>query len=389
MSVTTLLVVGVVVTLVLGFVQVLHLAWIIDWGNKQTEQLGYFGRTETKRQQFRDRLRLHRLLLSPVLVCLARLTSFRFEQSAFNFKGVSGPKGSCSEESFQRAAEYEPQPNDVFVVSQMKSGTTWLQQLVIQVLTRGENSPIDRGATLYSISPWLESTKSVTVEDAPLVQAHRVIKTHLPEGLCPVGGGAKYIYVARHPASCFASCVDFVSSNLGGMAPDLREFERWFTDEGLMWWGSWSTHVAGWWKQAQQNEGVLFVTFEEMRADLPLVARRIASFLDLPELNESELEQIATKCSFEFMKARSTQFEMHPPHVLQADGHFFVSGKSNRFLDTPADVRQRVFERCRAASMESGFPFDRFYGEDAVRTLVPLASDAIPQNDVEPASQMV
>ena len=366
--------------------QTAHLAWIIDWSHKQTERLGYFGKSADERERFRGRLRFHRRLLFPVVSLLAKTSRFRFEQGSFRFREICGPRGTCNEESFQAAADYVPQSEDVFVVSQMKSGTTWLQQLVIQVLSRGENSPIDDGATLYSVSPWIESTKSVSVEAAPMVADHRVIKTHLPVTSYPDSDKARYIYVARHPVSCFASCVDFVAANLGAMAPDLAEFERWFTDENLMWWGTWPTHVAGWWTRAQQKDNVLFVSFEEMRADLGAVAQSIASFLNLPPLSEAELEPIVAKCSFEFMKANSTLFEMHPPHVLQADGKFFVSGKSNRFLDIPEEARERIFVQCRSVAIEEGFPFDSYYGgaPEACSTVSAVSTTLIPEPAIQP-----
>jgi len=45
--------------------------------------------------------------------------------------------------------------------------------------------------------------------------------------LCPYHTAAKYVYVARHPVSCFASCVDFMAANMGAFTPGLDEIEQW------------------------------------------------------------------------------------------------------------------------------------------------------------------
>lgn len=54
------------------------------------------------------------------------------------YSGVQGPSFSCSEESFRKACTYDPDENDIFVVTQMRCGTTWMQQVVFQILTKGQ-----------------------------------------------------------------------------------------------------------------------------------------------------------------------------------------------------------------------------------------------------------
>ncbi|HEY0305229.1 MAG TPA: sulfotransferase domain-containing protein [Longimicrobiales bacterium] len=329
----------------------MYLAYVLRWEDNQTIGLNYYGRSPAERAAFKRKLRLHARLLQPLLALNSKMARVDFRRARFTHEGISGPAGSCSADSFKRGAEYEARPEDIFVVTQMKCGTTWMQHVVYQVLHRGAGDLVERGATMYATSPWLEGRKSVSLEDAPLVSAHcrRIIKTHFPAQLCPQSPAAKYIYVARHPVSCFASCIDFVETNVGAMAPELPAYEAWFTSPELMWWGTWADHVKGWWERAQQQDNVLFVYFEEMKRDLPAIAQKVAAFLELPPLSDTELAHVVEKCSFAYMQKHQDNFEMQPPHILQTNAALFVSGKADRHHDVPAEVSARIRSWAAAA----------------------------------------
>ena len=324
--------------------QTIYLAIVLKWEDDQTVGLQYYGRPRHERAAFKRWLRVHALLLSPVLAINSRLTRLDFRRSRITYQGIAAPAGSCSTESFARGAGYTAQAADIFVATQMKCGTTWMQHVVYEVLLRGDGNLVQTGATLYSVCPWLEGRKSVSLEDAPLVgtQQRRIIKTHFPAALCPESKQARYIYVARHPVSCFASCIDFVVTNVGRMAPPLPAFEEWYCSTDLMWWGTWTEHVQGWWARAQQQDNVLFVYFEDMKRDLAGVVQRVAAFLGEAPLSESELANVVEKCSFDYMQRHQEAFEMQPPHILQTNAALFVSGKADRHHDVPADTRARL-----------------------------------------------
>jgi aryl sulfotransferase len=239
-----------------------------------------------------------------------------------------------------------------------------MQHLAFQVLLRGRGDLPGEGIALNAIAPWLESTRTVDVHSAPLLgteRPSRLIKTHLPASLCPFSLDAKYIYVARHPVSCFASCVDYVRSNLRGFSPKLGEFERWYRSNDLMWWGTWPMHIAGWWRRAEREPNVVLIRFEDMKRDLPAVAVRVAEFLEVPCLTENELAEIVEKCSFTYMRQHADAFEMHPPQLLQAAGSFFVSGKMDRLADVPLTVRRRIADWCHAECVARATPIQDLY----------------------------
>ena len=171
-----------------GVVAIVYLAVILAKTDQLTNELEYYGRCAEERVRFHRSLRRHAALLRPVLILLSRMSPFSFSKASFTVDGVTGPSGTCDASSFQTGRDYQPTEHDVFVVTQMRSGTTWMQHLVYQVLHRGNGDLVGSGQALYAVSPWLESRKSVPVVGAPLLGAERpskIIKTHFSVGWCP------------------------------------------------------------------------------------------------------------------------------------------------------------------------------------------------------------
>lgn len=341
-----------------------YLAMVLKSEDEQTVGLAYYGRPLAERNAYKEQLRARARRLRPILALNAKLAKLDFARARIQHDGTSAPTGSCSKESFATAVAYTPTPEDVFVVTQMKCGTTWMQHVVYEVLRRGEGDLVATGTAMYAVSPWIEGRKSVSIEQAPLVgteRPSRIIKTHLPASLCPFNAQAKYVYVARHPVSCFASCIDFVDTNVGGMAPDIPAFERWYTSPDLMWWGTWTDHVKGWWERSKTSPNVLFVYFEDMKKDLATVVRQVADFLGMAPLSDAEVAAVVHKCGFAYMQEHQDSFEMHPPHLLQTNAELFVSGSADRYKHVPAEVRARIAEWVVGEMQGSDFPLAKVY----------------------------
>ncbi len=357
---------ALVVALAVAFLvlEVAYLSFVLAWEDGRTVGLAYYGAPPDERERFRRALRLHARLLSPIIRILARPAKFSFARVGFQYRGIAGPKGTCSAESFARAEAWPAGPSDIFVATQMKCGTTWMLHVVYQVLRRGNGDLVESGSTLHAVCPWIEGRKTVSMEAAPLVgteRPSRVIKTHLPATHAPWSPEARYIYVARHPVSCFASCVDFVKETAGRFAPPPEMIEEWFRSEELMWWGPWPAHVESWWRWSEERNNVLFVTFEEMKRDLPAVVRRVAGFLGLQPLSEAELARVTEKCGFRYMQEHHGTFEMHPPNIIAADAAFFIRGGADRHADVPEEARRRIAAWCAARMAGSHFPLGRIY----------------------------
>jgi Sulfotransferase domain len=353
-------VIGLVVLLVADY---LYLVWYLQWESSKTSGVAYFGKPLAERRALKARIRRYSTLAVPIVRLLAAINRKRATMPQFEYKGVYGPPKVSNPEVFACAQSYRPGPEDVFVATQMRCGTTWMQQVVYEVVNRGHGDLSDKGhGHLYAISPWIDAVNSVSLEDAPLVgeKPTRIIKTHLPVSLCPYSPQAKYIYVTRHPVSCFASIVDYNRALLGPLMPSVEKLEAWFCSD-RMYWLPWPTHVAGWWQWARTHENVLFVHYEEMITNFADPLDRVADFLGY-RLTAEEKDRITQKCSFRFMREHEEMFEMSPPTMFSvSQARFMASGRLHRHDDVTPAVRQRIAEYCATALSASDYPAHRFY----------------------------
>jgi hypothetical protein len=340
----------------------LYLRWYFSWESRQTSGMAYYGRPLAERRALKNRIRWFSLPARPLVGMIAAANRRTLTMPTFEYGGVSGPPKVSSPQAFEQASKYRPRPEDVFVVTQMRCGTTWMQQIVYQVVTRGRGDAGGDGGHLYAISPWIDGANSVSMKDAPLVgeRPTRIIKSHLPTALCPYSADARYIYVTRHPVSCFASIVDYNRSLLGPLMPTAESQAEWFCST-RMYWSPWPTHVDGWWQWATAHDNVLFVHFEDMTKQFGPVLDRIARFLGY-DLTDDERRLIAERCSFEYMKQHEELFEMAPPTMFSVrGGEFLKSGKASRHSDVSSAVRARILDYCRTSLSGSRYPAGQFY----------------------------
>src|SRR6476661_2087197 len=114
------------------------------------------------------------------------------------FKNFRTPKG----EAFGLA--YLPDPTDVFVVTPAKCGTTWMQQIVHGLRTRG-SMDFDE---ITRVVPWIEMAKDMDIDIyGPQITKPRAFKTHKDMDTVPKGG--KYICVLRDPKDAMLSLYRF------------------------------------------------------------------------------------------------------------------------------------------------------------------------------------
>jgi hypothetical protein len=342
-----------------------YLDWYFRWESAHTAGMAYYGKSLEKRRALKRRIRRYSLPIVPLVRLLAALNRNRLAMPAFEYEGVCGPPRVSSAEVFARAKAYRPRPEDVFVVTQMRCGTTWMQQLVFETVQGGRGDLSDAGfGHLYAVSPWIDAVNSVAIEAAPLVGSRptRIIKSHLPTKLCPYNAASKYIYVTRHPVSCFASIVDYNRSLLGPLAPTVSTVLDWFCSD-RMYWLPWPQHVDGWWRWAEGRSNVLFIHYEEMTRDFARVGEQVAQFLGC-DLTDEERRRVADKCTFQYMKDHEEVFEMAPPTMFSvAGGQYLKSGTASRHEDVTPAVRNRILEYCRNALKGGTYPGGRFYSD--------------------------
>lgn len=337
----------------------------IGWCTRNSLGLSYYGKPLAERIEFKKKVALLHKSIVPFLKLLNLIPKPKNPPFAPVYKGVVFPWFLCSEDSLEKAEQFEPRANDIIIATQQRSGTTWAQQLIYEILCRGKGDLSDHGHNhLYAVSPWLEALIGVPVEQAPIIgeQKRRIIKTHLPAFLCPYRENTRYIYIARHPASCCASCIDWYNYIAGPFVPEKNVEVDFFCSDNFFF-SPWPKHVEGYWQWSHSRPNVLFLHFEELKADLPGVIRRIADFLNM-QLSENEVALISGKCSFDYMSKHAYWFEMSPPTpFMPGEDGFFKSGSSQRFSSLEKSHREKIIDYCKTQLKEASYPIARFYPE--------------------------
>ena len=211
--------------------------------------------------------------------------------------------------------------DDIVIATYAKSGTTWMQQIIGQMLF----GP-DPELAVAELSPWLDLRVPPKAVKLPVVEAQsrrRFLKTHLPVDALVFSPQAKYIYIGRdardvvwsfynHHANANEIWYSALNDTPGRVGPpierppaDIRQYWReWLDGDGYPWWSFWE-NVRTWW-QIRRLPNVLFVHFSNLKRDMPGQMRRIAAFLDIP-IEEQGWPTIVEYCSFDWMKRNATK----------------------------------------------------------------------------------
>ncbi len=194
-------------------------------------------------------------------------------------------------------------PDDVYIATYPKCGTTWTQQIVKLIRRNGERDDV---AITESV-PWLEALKmrypDFKIEELP---RPRTFKTHFPYHLLPCGPPhttpCKYIFVARNPKDVAVSLFFHYKQRY---VPDI-DWDTFWKEfiEGDAVFGDYFNHLLGWWPH-RKDENVLFLKYEDMKRDLKQSVGRIASFIGA-DLSSDIISKIADKSTFEKMKDDDT-----------------------------------------------------------------------------------
>jgi hypothetical protein len=203
-----------------------------------------------------------------------------------------------------RYAMLKPRPGDIYVATAPKTGTTWMQQIVHQVLTGGRGE----FEHLSQVSPYLEQLMLRDFAQAVLdaLPSPRIFKTHMPYWLVAPPPDSRVIYVTRNAADSLVSVHNHVCLETGYRhkldVPFLRRdfmLKRWF----------W--HLKSWWPH-RADPNVLHLRYEDLAADLEGGIRKVARFLGVT-LEEDRVGAILEKCSFAFMKQHDDRFDVRVP----------------------------------------------------------------------------
>jgi hypothetical protein len=209
----------------------------------------------------------------------------------------------ASQESWRRGLAFQPRPSDIIISPFPKCGTTWTQQIVHSLRTRGSMDFEEITAAV----PWLELAYDLGLDlEGP--QPHpRAFKSHLTWDEVPKGG--RYIYVVRDPLDALVSIYRFFEGwwfEAGSITITDFARHRFLNDPAQ---GGYWHHLAAWWPQRQRPE-VLILCYEAMHADPPQTIRTIANFIGCA-LDDDLLALVLEQSSLAFMQAHRHQFDDH------------------------------------------------------------------------------
>jgi hypothetical protein len=209
-----------------------------------------------------------------------------------------------TEQGVASGLTFQPNSDDVIISPFSKCGTTWLQQIVHGLRTRGS---MDFGE-ITEVTPWIDAAADLNQDlTAAQVAQPRAFKSHLPFDKVPQG--ARYICVVRDPMRALISMYKFFEGWL--VEPGSIEFEDFAYGVYLARTapaGYW--HHLGSWVEQKDNPRVLLLCYEHLQASFASQLPVIAKFLDIQL--DSELEQIVTKqSSLDYMRSHDSQFDDH------------------------------------------------------------------------------
>lgn len=258
--------------------------------------------------------------------------------------------------------------DDVIVATYAKSGTTWTQQIVGQLVFAGRPD-----VPIHDISPWLDLRVMPpdTLERLEAQTHRRIVKTHLPLDALTFSPKAKYLYVARdgrdvvwslynHHCSGNAFWYQLLNETPGLVGPPMPEpdpdirsyFRTWLAKDGWPFWGYWD-NIRTWW-DARRLPNVKLVHFADLKADLEGQMRAIADFLDC-DIAEDQWPAILDHCSFEYMKANAENVAPLGGAIFDGGAKSFINkGVNGRWRDVLSPDEIAAYEARALAELGPG-----------------------------------
>ena len=268
--------------------------------------------------------------------------------------GFAMPMG-FAREAFRSALEYPAEPNDFFIATYPKCGTTWAQNMVYLIAHCGV--PLPATSTMAEFIPHLEEIGARAAIRQP---SPRYIKTHLPFGMTPYHEQARYLYVARNPFDCVVSFYHHTRGFVRHYDFAEGRFDEFFECflAGEVDFGDYFDSLLSWYEHAEDGN-VLFLSYESMGADPRAAVMRIARYMGAECVaDESVLSAILRHSSFTSMSRDQQRWSSRRPDDMPAFIRKGVVGDWVNYF-APSQVSrllEKFDERCEGSGVEALWP---------------------------------
>ncbi len=256
--------------------------------------------------------------------------------------------------------DFKFRDDDIIIATYAKSGTTWVQQIIAQLLFNAQE-----GLEVAEMSPWIDLRVPPKAVKLPAVEAQkhrRFVKTHLPVNALVFSPQVKYIYIARdgrdivwslynHHVNANSAWYQALNDTLGRVGPPIEKppesirqyYHDWLDKDGHPFWPFWE-NIKSWW-DIRHLPNVLLMHFATLKADMPGQIRRIAEFLKIP-IDETNWDAILEHCSFDYMKQNATQSVPLGGIFWEGGAQTFIhKGTNGRWRDTLTAEESQKYEK--------------------------------------------
>lgn len=266
---------------------------------------------------------------------------------------------------------YTPREGDVIISTSYKSGTTWMQNIVLQLIYLGQEVP-----QVWDVSPWIDfrlgEPIDALIDHLEAQSNRRCIKTHLALDGLPFYSQVKYIVVGRDARDVFMSWWNHYShytdpfyrrlndtpGRVGDPIPrcpqNINEYWRIWITRG---WFEWESegyphsgnmhHTQTWW-EFRHLKNIVFVHFNDLLANLEEEIRRVTQFLEI-DLPEELLPEIVRAVSFSTVKEKATKDPLSGSDMWKGGMNtFFFKGTNGRWQGVLSEDELAMYETTKA-----------------------------------------
>uniref|UniRef100_A0A0D3E7U4 Sulfotransferase domain-containing protein n=1 Tax=Brassica oleracea var. oleracea TaxID=109376 RepID=A0A0D3E7U4_BRAOL len=250
---------------------------------------------------------------------------------------------------------FKAKDSDIILVTNPKSGTTWLKSLVFALINR-HKFPVSSGdhpllvTNPHLLVPFMEGVYYESPDfDFSLLPFPRLMNTHishlsLPESV--KSSSCQIVYCCRNPKDMFVSLWHFGKKLAPQETADypLEKAVEAFC-QGKFIAGPFWDHVLEYWYASLENPNkVLFVTYEELKKQTEVEVKRIAEFIGCGFTAEEEVSEIVKLCSFESLSRLEVNRQGKLPNGIETNA-FFRKGEIGGWRDTLSESLADAIDR--------------------------------------------